>query len=259
MRDIEQIQEVEADLEDTATRKLATLLMAALATVGLVFAMGILLGRTADAVDTTQQDPLAALSELQAQAPADEDALAALPEVNTEELRFPEALEVYDRRPEVVAAIAAAAAELEHPEPLFDVPPALPVAAMDTEALPASLPAAIAAGPGSVHLANMRKEDTLLQDALPEEPARQPAPEGSDGKYTLQVASFQNPADANSFATELRTRSHAAFVTTADIPDRGRFWRVRVGPFETLGAASHYRASFEAEEQMNSYIVKKRE
>jgi cell division septation protein DedD len=53
----------------------------------------------------------------------------------------------------------------------------------------------------------------------------------------------------------LRARSHRAFVTQAEVPGRGRFFRVRVGPFTTRKEAESYQARFEADEHMHTIVV----
>ncbi len=79
------------------------------------------------------------------------------------------------------------------------------------------------------------------------------------GDYTLQVISYQNPTDAEVFAEGLRAKGHEAFVVTADIPDRGRHWRVRIGPFDNMREAQQYRERFETDERMNTYIVRRKD
>jgi len=257
MRDLERIQE----REGTSGRKLMTLLMAALATVGLVFAMGVLLGSSSDAEADEAADPLGALEDMQELAPGDQEGPEAAPEVEREALTFPGALGDYDSRPEVEAALAAAGAELDHPEPLpagmaaGDFAAGLP---MD-DTLHSSLPAAVTAGPSGELLAQAMERDPMVAAALPPEPDRELAAPGRDGVYTLQVISYQNPTDAEVFASGLRARGHHAFVVAADVPGRGMHWRVRVGPFETMREAEAYRAEFENRERMNTIVVRRRD
>src|SRR5690606_1986157 len=101
------------------------------------------------------------------------------PEVAREELTFPEALADYDTRPEVEAAVAAAAAELEHPGPT----PAGDLAFRRDEspvdgALHPALPAAVAAGPSAEIFARTVQNDPMVAAALPAETPRSPAPAG---------------------------------------------------------------------------------
>lgn len=257
MRDLSQIQERE---DDGPGRKLATLLMAALATVGLVFAMGILLGRSEGDAPEAAEDTLAALDRAAGLAPEGALEEEPAPEVEREELTFPEALTDYDTRPEVEAALVAAEAELRHPSaPAGELAVAEDDGADLDDALHPALPAATAAGPSGRVLARTVRHDPMVAAALPRETPRRMAPSGRDGTYTLQVISYQNPVDAEAFAEGLRRKGHEAFVVSADIPDRGRYWRVRIGPFETLREAESYRSAFEAEERMNTYVVRKRD
>ena len=48
-------------------------------------------------------------------------------------------------------------------------------------------------------------------------------------------------------------------MTAADIPDRGRYYRVRIGPFKTRLLAEEYRRKFEDEEHMNTFVVRLKE
>ena len=47
------------------------------------------------------------------------------------------------------------------------------------------------------------------------------------------------------------------FVSEAQVDERGHYWRVRVGPFESRREADEYRRRFETEERMNTYVVRR--
>jgi cell division septation protein DedD len=79
---------------------------------------------------------------------------------------------------------------------------------------------------------------------------------GAEGGWQLQVSSFRTPTEANAFATQLRARGHRAHVQRAEIPDRGTWYRVKVGPFGTQGEANRYRSTFEAKEKMPGFVVR---
>jgi len=276
MRDLERLEE----REDGPGRRLGTLLMAALATVALVFAMGILLGGAGEAEAEAQEDPLSALDRAAGFEVDDEqlDTEHESPEVDRRNLAFPETLAEYDTRPEVEAALAAAAAELEHPDPIpsgvplgdiasgsvSDAPVPSPAAApvplvpLD-DTLPAALPAASAFGNTPEVLSRARTHDPLVAAAFPPQAPAAPVASGSNGRYTIQVISYQHPTDADVFSQGLRSRGHHAFVMAADIPERGRFYRVRIGPFDTQREADSYRRSFENEERMNTIVVRRRD
>jgi DedD protein len=79
---------------------------------------------------------------------------------------------------------------------------------------------------------------------------------GSEGGWQLQVSSYRTSAEAEAFATQLRARGHKAHVQKAEIPSRGTWYRVKVGPFSTQQEANRYRSSFEAKEKMPGFVVK---
>jgi DedD protein len=81
------------------------------------------------------------------------------------------------------------------------------------------------------------------------------APAGHEGGYQLQVSSFHTQAEADAFADQLRARGHKAYVVEAHVPNRGTWFRVRVGPFGSQHAAATYRASFEEREHVVPFIV----
>ncbi|HJL16578.1 MAG TPA: SPOR domain-containing protein [Sandaracinaceae bacterium LLY-WYZ-13_1] len=260
MRDLEQIRERDDEGE---SRPLALVALLIGVTVALVLALGSLVGWS-DEEAVAEDDPLARLDRaagLSPREPADDEADEELPEVNPSDLTFPEALGPSDERPEVAAALAAATAELEHPDPLEHLPP-MEESPEDrvARALPSALPAAVAAGPGSESLARTAARDPMVAGSIPTDaPAEAPAPAGRDGEYTVQVISYDSPEGAESFAAGLRARGHRAFVMSAEVEGRGTMYRVRVGPFETLREAQAYRREFERNERMNTLLVRRRD
>lgn len=94
--------------------------------------------------------------------------------------------------------------------------------------------------------------DTAQMKSVPEGPS---APQGKEGGYQLQVSSFRTREEAEGFATQLRARSHKAYVTEAHVTGRGTWFRVRIGPFSSQHAAAQYRAGFEGREHVVPFIV----
>lgn len=76
--------------------------------------------------------------------------------------------------------------------------------------------------------------------------------------YALQVASFRDKAEADTYVDQLQARGHDAYEVTAQIPERGVFHRVRIGPFETRAAALAYQAEFEGREGTATVLVEPR-
>jgi len=59
-------------------------------------------------------------------------------------------------------------------------------------------------------------------------------------RFSLQAASFPNAAAANEFSEKLFRAGLPAYVVGADIPGRGRWYRVRVGRFTTQDEAQRF-------------------
>jgi len=243
MRDLERIEERSSD-EGRGVLVLSG--------VGLVAAIAVVVGAVAALPDGSQsqpEDPLQMLA-VGNEFEADEEAHEAArePAIDPETLSFPTTL-VTETRPEVAAAMAAAAAELAHLDPVTNPPPRSDIAA--------GLPAAVTAGPDRkiVEMAAIR--DPLVAAAVPGNTISALA--GHEGRYTLQVISYRDPQEAQVFASALRKRGHAAYVTTGTVEDRGTHWRVRIGPFETRQQAQDYRTTFEREEGMNTFIVRNKD
>lgn len=81
------------------------------------------------------------------------------------------------------------------------------------------------------------------------------APEGHEGGFQIQVASFRSAEDANSFVDDLRKRGHKAYKQPAYVPDRGLWHRVRIGPFKTKYDATLYKVQLEKAEKIAGFVV----
>lgn len=263
MRDLNLIRERGEDAE-TGGRKLALLGLAAGSTTALVLALCLEVGTSAPA-QADVDDPLAALARSEPDAIPEGPSEEALDEADTHvdalALTFPERLTAPDDRPEVAAALAAAAAELAHPDPIAAAAlpaPSLPAADLATR-IPAVLPASVAATTDARTLARVATTDPMVAQAIPDARVGEAAPEGHDGEFTLQVISYDSPEGAHAFAAGLRARGHRAYVMQAEVPGRGTVYRVRIGPFETMANATSYRHTFESSEHMNTIVVRRRD
>lgn len=240
MRDLERIEERSTD-EGRGVLVLSG--------VGLIAALGVVVAAVAalpDGSESPVDDPLQMLAIAQEIDGAEEQAGPAEDsKLDPESLSFPATL-VTDTRPEVAVAVAAATAELQHLDPVTSRPPRSDIAA--------GLPAAVTAGPDGEVVEMAAKRDPLVAATVPANTTAAPA--GYEGLYTLQVISYSDPQEARIFASALRKRGHAAYVTSGMVEDRGTHWRVRIGPFDTRQEAQDYRATFEREEGMNTFIVR---
>ena len=60
--------------------------------------------------------------------------------------------------------------------------------------------------------------------------------------FSVQVASLRFSDDADLLAAELRKKGYDAYVVPADIPGKGKLYRVRIGAFKVRKEASSYAA-----------------
>jgi cell division septation protein DedD len=260
MRDLNLIRE-HADEQDATVQRWALYGLAGGVTVLLVLALCFQLGPSTSAQSSDEADPLARLDAIgrtqRSSAPRVEEDEPAAPSVDRVALSFPEQLT--EDPPEIAAALAAAAAEAAHPDalPAEAYEPA-PVPTSTLAALPEMLPAAVAATDGSA-IARVAAHDELVQSSFPTARVTEPAREGHDGEFTLQVISYDSADGAQAFASGLRARGHRAFVMQASVEGRGTMFRVRIGPFESMAEASAYRSRFESTEHMNTIVIRRRE
>ena len=64
--------------------------------------------------------------------------------------------------------------------------------------------------------------------------------DNSSGRFSLQAAAFPNQEGAAEFADKLKRAGVPSYVVVADIPKRGRWYRVRVGRFNSAAEAQRF-------------------
>lgn len=287
VRDLEQLQE-----QDPESRKRGSLAMAALSILAIAFAIGLVVGKAAmpeaperdplDQLDRVAEatrreaatSPQPAAAKVEAATDANSEKKAQPPAaVEPSQLTFERSLTGVDERPEVIAALEAAGREEER----MAIHTAAPTARAPEEhadydiggleadeepvplgnnGAPPVVPAGLTAGLGQ-KLEKAKAHDRLIAAALPKGSNGKPAARGSEGEFTLQVISYDSQPAAEAFASALRARGHEAFVTIGEVEGRGRYYRVRVGPFKTKASADEYRRAFEQRERMNTIVVKR--
>lgn len=96
-------------------------------------------------------------------------------------------------------------------------------------------------------------EQVQEEEARPERPAP-----GESSVFTLQVGTFETRAEAQAFAADLRSHGHSVFIIRTNTPQRGTWYRVRVGPFHSRREATQYQARFERQERLPTFLVQRR-
>jgi len=96
------------------------------------------------------------------------------------------------------------------------------------------------------------------EEAVTDKEFRRTPPASSKEVYFLQVAAFQNPADADNLKARLALTGIEARIQTATLPD-GKVWhRVRVGPFSNKDELGKSRAALK-ESNLEANLIKVRE
>lgn len=220
--------------------------MALFAVAGTAIAVATIVGaRRPGPAQESRQDPLAELAgKARARAVSDK------PESN---IGFPAVLSDQQKPTTALAAVK------DEDGRLIAVP-AAPAASAPVAAVSASIPGTPMAAGDLLRATNVTNQphDELTRLAVA---AAKPAidgelaPEGHEGSFQIQVASFRSAEDADAFVLDLRRRNHKAYRQAAYVPDRGLWHRVRIGPFKTKYDAVNYRNQLERAERIAGFVI----
>jgi DedD protein len=220
----------------------------------LVFVLGVMVGRRVEArahldraSTSSARDPLAALDRLSADGPR--------------ELSFRQSL---TGGPAPASDVERQVAEIEKvrgmasaaPKPAAepsDKPPT------DEEAAPAKAPEKApdkAADKADKAAEPAKKIAEPKPAAQPSdvEPAKEPAKAAKKGKFTLQLSAFQDKGEAEAFLTQVKGAGFEAYLTEANVEDKGTFFRVRLGNYPTYDDAVAAKAEFERKVKKIAYV-----
>jgi hypothetical protein len=245
IRNLDQIQEREPGASGS---RLGTLVMASLAGACVVFAV-VALVKKPPVHNAVQADPL---SELVSKSGPAGSARLKGPGLQDRDFAFPELLSDNPNPTTALATIPSAnpghqsamvlpPGMAQSPPPATDKLPVVPLPAQNYLSLS---PVVTSPRDGLTAAANHASTPTGPE-----------ASEGYSGGYQLQVSSFRLPEEATRFSQALRKRGHRAHYETANVPGKGMWYRVRIGPFKTKLEALRYRREFEQREHMVPFMV----
>jgi DedD protein len=229
MRDLDQLRERG---DETTGRKLGLFALASVLMVSAAIALGVVEGGSGEAALVDEPDPFAQGGDLgDPKAPAPVQPPAS---VELSRLSFPSTLIGTDHPGE--SQVRSRSALVRSAGHATDIP-ASTLATEQTE-----------------RLQRAARHDPLVAQAMPERVGAV-APQGSEGAFTLQVVTYESREPAERFSDALRARGHRAYIAQADVPGRSRYFRVRVGPFESRREALEYQQRFEQTERMHTILV----
>lgn len=120
---------------------------------------------------------------------------------------------------------------------------------------------------GGEAFASPRPTDPASASSDSERNASEPAfgidddrqPNTDDGsipaRYTLQIASHPTMEQARTEMDHLRAMDLDPHVVAADVPEQGKYYRVRVGKFQNEDQARAFQARIEAEHSLRTIIT----
>lgn len=97
-----------------------------------------------------------------------------------------------------------------------------------------------ASAPSQPPAATTPQVTPLSTEEKPGTPAASTDPVAGEGAFSLQAISSSSQDEANRFSEKLMRAGISAYVIPADIPGRGRWYRVRIGRFGTREEALKY-------------------
>jgi cell division protein FtsN len=94
------------------------------------------------------------------------------------------------------------------------------------------------------------------EEPVTEQQIRRAAKPGAPKEnYLLQVGSFQNPADADNLKARLALIGVEAGVEPIDLPEKGTWYRVRIGPYTKVDEINRLRQTL-AQNGIEASLVK---
>jgi len=109
--------------------------------------------------------------------------------------------------------------------------------------------------PGAEETVSEKELREKLRAAKSQPPGQQ---EASKDVYFIQAGSFQNPSDADNQKARLAILGFESSVEPANLPDKGTWYRVRLGPYNKLDEINRIRQAL-AQNGIDASLVKMKE
>jgi DedD protein len=244
MRDGNRLKEkIELQLD---RRQVTSLSVVALLLSASIFALGVMVGKNLSPAPRPSAPAEALLDRLDAQADAGTG--------TGEPLTFQD--ELTRKLPPVSAPKPSK--QLAPVNPL----PAAPGAAQpDAPSAPARAPTSVAAaiidagGLKALALQELTEKDSGVEVAVATKLPVIKAPPAPKSFFTIQVKATQSSVEADKFAKKLRGEGYQSLVAEAEVEGKGKWYRVRVGKFDTRPQADQYLQDFKRETHLEAFVT----
>jgi len=214
----------------------------------LLFILGVIVGKRLEsrgrAVAPEIEDPLALLDKVAATPRTGPEPPASLPKVLFG-ATSPAPSKPAPRAPAPAEAHPAPAKPAAKAEPAPAKPEA-PRPAVATKAEPKPQAAPVKPEPTAKTAAPAKKVAVATPPAAAD-------PAKAKGRFTLQLGSFPDRAEAEAFSH--RFTPQGAYVIASEIPGKGIWYRVRVGDYASAKDAIAAKSSFEKQHNVIAYVV----
>ena len=77
----------------------------------------------------------------------------------------------------------------------------------------------------------------------------------SNKRFFVQVKAFQDQREAVAFANSLRAKGYKPVISQTTVPDKGAFFRIRMGPYSSYEIARVAQRDFEGKEPHETVIM----
>jgi cell division septation protein DedD len=241
IRDAERMKDkIEVSLDN---RQIVVLFFGGAVVACLVFVLGVMVGRRLEARERVAQraatsaqiDPLAALDELGSDEQADDKGA---------DLAFANALSAEGQKHAAAGASAKEAAK------------AAPAAAKEPVKEAAKEPAKDVGAAQEVAVDKPEKADKSEKAEKSDKAKDADKDKKKKSRFTLQISSFQDRSEADALLAKLAGAGYKPFMVTSSVPDKGVFFRVRVGDFGSKSDAQDAKADFEKKQHLLAYVTK---
>lgn len=250
MRDTHKLKEkVELSLDN---RQIVSITVASLVVLGGVFMLGVVVGKKLALENAEPKAPADLLSQLDEKSKALEQVQQDAATLTFQDELTKKAPTLVVGTP-VVKPVEAAKPADPPAAPEAPKPSADPVAAAQPPAEDAPRPVALPETPKAEPVPTRTTDAGGLKEAFGR---AQKAPEtAADGSWSIQLAAYQDKAEADRFAAGLRDKGYAPYIVEAAIPGKGTWFRVRMGRFGSKDAAGRYLEDFKRETAMNAIVT----
>lgn len=75
-------------------------------------------------------------------------------------------------------------------------------------------------------------------------------------RFTLQISSFQDRVEADTLRDQMNAAGYQPYIVEAEVPDKGTWYRVRLGFYASYDDAIAAKQAFESDQQIIAYVTR---